>query len=307
MLNIIATILVSIITSLGVMTFNPVSIWDKPSNLFGTASFPTSLAVLTNPNSTDSVATVSHSSQHANANDEIEAIEAKIGITASTPVTNSILAGNGAGSSLWTTHATTTNFTATGLGTFGTLTSTGLGTFASFISQASSTIIGGLTIAGNSTTTNATTTVGAFTSYATSTAYYGAGLTACSGSSFLQWTGGAFDCQPVTTSASAWVATSSTAAALTIGPLNVSAGDTFLIWGKSGYQPDPFTLTLTYKQGTETASTTLDSAINDGSVDGGGSLNVQGYFIATTTTTVRFSIPAGYSAGGWSSLIVQQI
>jgi hypothetical protein len=42
-------------------------------------NFPTSLDSLTNPQGTDSVAAVSHAAQHANANDAIEALEAKVG------------------------------------------------------------------------------------------------------------------------------------------------------------------------------------------------------------------------------------
>jgi hypothetical protein len=42
-------------------------------------NFPTSLDSLTNPQGTDSVAAVPHAAQHANANDAIEALEAKVG------------------------------------------------------------------------------------------------------------------------------------------------------------------------------------------------------------------------------------
>lgn len=42
-------------------------------------NFPTGLDTLTNPTATDEVAVVSHSSQHANANDAIEALEEKVG------------------------------------------------------------------------------------------------------------------------------------------------------------------------------------------------------------------------------------
>lgn len=52
-------------------------------------SFPTSLDTLTNPTSTSSLASPSHSDQHINANDAIEALEAKVGINGSTDV-NSI-------------------------------------------------------------------------------------------------------------------------------------------------------------------------------------------------------------------------
>jgi hypothetical protein len=50
-----------------------------------TTNFPTSIDALVNPTATDSLATVNHAQQHANANDAIEAIETQIGTT-SAPV-----------------------------------------------------------------------------------------------------------------------------------------------------------------------------------------------------------------------------
>lgn len=47
-------------------------------------SFPTSKDDFVNPQSTDSVQTVSHAAQHANANDAIEALENKVGVDNST-------------------------------------------------------------------------------------------------------------------------------------------------------------------------------------------------------------------------------
>jgi hypothetical protein len=47
-------------------------------------NFPTSLDTLVNPASGDNVNSPSHAAQHANANDAIEALEAKVGITNST-------------------------------------------------------------------------------------------------------------------------------------------------------------------------------------------------------------------------------
>jgi hypothetical protein len=46
-------------------------------------NFPTSLDSLTNPTSTDTLASPSHSGQHADANDAIEALEAKVGVDGS--------------------------------------------------------------------------------------------------------------------------------------------------------------------------------------------------------------------------------
>lgn len=52
-------------------------------------TYPTSIDSLTNPTATDSQSTVSHSSQHANANDAIEALQTKVGIDSSAD-TNSL-------------------------------------------------------------------------------------------------------------------------------------------------------------------------------------------------------------------------
>lgn len=51
-------------------------------------NFPTSLDALNNPISTDSMSVVSHANQHANANDAIEALEAKVGINGSAVTTS---------------------------------------------------------------------------------------------------------------------------------------------------------------------------------------------------------------------------
>jgi hypothetical protein len=54
----------------------------------GAISFPTSIDTLTNPSATDSTATVSHSVQHSDANDAIEALEAKVGADSSAVTTS---------------------------------------------------------------------------------------------------------------------------------------------------------------------------------------------------------------------------
>lgn len=51
-------------------------------------NFPENLDSLLNPQPTDSVAAVSHSAQHANANDAIEALEAKVGVNNSSVTTS---------------------------------------------------------------------------------------------------------------------------------------------------------------------------------------------------------------------------
>lgn len=63
--------------------------------------YPSALDAFTNPQATDYMDTTSHAAQHANANDAIEALEAKLGIGASTPASGKLLRGDGAGSSAW--------------------------------------------------------------------------------------------------------------------------------------------------------------------------------------------------------------
>jgi hypothetical protein len=51
-------------------------------------SFPTSLDALTNPAAGDSLTSPSHADQHADANDAIEALQAKVGVNGSTVATS---------------------------------------------------------------------------------------------------------------------------------------------------------------------------------------------------------------------------
>lgn len=159
--------------------------------IFGATNFPTSLDALTNPSGTDSVATVSHSGQHSNANDAIEALEAKLGITASTPISGTVLVGDGTGTSRFSTYATTTSLRSTNI------TATGSSTLQNF------TFV-------NATGTSATTTnfsvsnnlnaITASSTTATTTNFYGADLVTCQSTNALTWTGGKFGCVAISTS-----------------------------------------------------------------------------------------------------------
>ena len=51
-------------------------------------NFPTSLDALTNPQSTDELTNPSHADQHADANDAIEALQAKVGVNGSSVATS---------------------------------------------------------------------------------------------------------------------------------------------------------------------------------------------------------------------------
>ena len=180
MLNVIITAVVGVAMFVGGLFTNaPNNHYDGPNPenriTLGATSFPQNLDSLTNPSGTDSVATVSHSGQHSNANDALEALEAKLGTGASTPVTDSILVGDGTGTSRYTTFATSTRFTATNFlangsttlqaFTFTTATGTSATTTNFFATTASSTNLfftsatgGGITSAGNISATNGTGT-----------------------------------------------------------------------------------------------------------------------------------------------------
>lgn len=185
--------------------------WKNPPLSFGAITYPSSLDVFENPSATQNVATaVSHSTHHGNANDALEAIEAKVGVTASTPVTGSVLAGNGTGSSLWTTYGTTTNFQST-----------------NFVATGSSTLQNFTFV--NATGTSATTT-NFFSTTASSTTFNsstisGAGLITCTGSNFLQWTGGTFACVAASTSGITVVSTTSVANMSTTTLRNIPFGE----------------------------------------------------------------------------------
>ena len=51
-------------------------------------NFPSSLDSLTNPTSSDSLASPSHAAQHANVNDAVEALQAKVGVDSSAVTTS---------------------------------------------------------------------------------------------------------------------------------------------------------------------------------------------------------------------------
>lgn len=70
------------------------------------ANYPTSLDSFTNPSSVDSLSAPSHSQQHSDANDAIEALEAKVGIgtsTAGSATAGHVLVASAGGTTSWTT------------------------------------------------------------------------------------------------------------------------------------------------------------------------------------------------------------
>lgn len=64
-------------------------------------NFPTSLDSFTNPSTNDFLNSPNHVSQHSDINDAVEALEAKLGIFASTPTSGKLLRGTGVGTSAW--------------------------------------------------------------------------------------------------------------------------------------------------------------------------------------------------------------
>ena len=190
-MNIIISALILVLGAFGGFTLNKNSAgsysYDNGGSGYlslGATNFPTSLDSLTNPSGTDSVATVSHSGQHSNANDAIEVIEAKLGIGASTAVSGTVFVGDGTGTSRWSTYATTTNVSTTALES------------TNILANGSSTLQNFTFV--NATGTSATTTnffsTTASSSNAFTASFNGAGLSSCTGQNSLQWDSGVFSC-----------------------------------------------------------------------------------------------------------------
>lgn len=72
-----------------------------------TTNFPTSLDALSNPTGVQNLNNPDHAAQHANINDAMEAVQAKLGIGASTPTSGNLLVGTGVGSATWSKAAPT--------------------------------------------------------------------------------------------------------------------------------------------------------------------------------------------------------
>lgn len=70
-------------------------------------NYPTSLDSLVNPSSSDTTTAVDHAAQHANVNDAVEALEAKLGIGSSVAASGKLLRGTGVGESAWDKDAPT--------------------------------------------------------------------------------------------------------------------------------------------------------------------------------------------------------
>lgn len=64
-------------------------------------NYPASLDAFTDPTTNDFLNSPNHVQQHSDINGAVEALEAKLGISASTPTSGKLLRGTGAGSSAW--------------------------------------------------------------------------------------------------------------------------------------------------------------------------------------------------------------
>jgi hypothetical protein len=100
-------------------------------------NFPTSLDNFTNPSSGNTLDSPSHSLQHSDINDAVEALEAKLGIGASPAGSASagqVLTISAAGTSTWTgqglTQLVPTSVSVTGVGASGSVDSNGAITFS---------------------------------------------------------------------------------------------------------------------------------------------------------------------------------
>lgn len=140
MINVIITVIIASVISIGGLSFFGDNYGGDDH--FGATSFPTSLDVFTNPTATSKTNSPSHATQHANANDAVEAIEAKVGIDGSAVttsfdyklggVTGSDLACSLAGSETLTNKTLTSPLIVTayiGTSTMASSTFTGTSTF----------------------------------------------------------------------------------------------------------------------------------------------------------------------------------
>lgn|SRR3990167_1792012 len=255
-MNYLIALIVGALALVGSWFINPPnSNYDglKPEEriIVGATNFPSSLDALTNPSGTDSVSTVSHSGQHSNANDSIEAIESKIGTGASTPVSGTVFVGDGSGTSRWSTFATTTSIYSTNI------LATGSTTLSDFTFL-------------NATGTAATTTSLAITGVASTSQFYGGHLTACTGSNFLNWTGGDFSCGASSNTITSFSTTTSVAMATATIPTALIPSTDHLFVTITASTTEPATPRILFNSDTTanyTRRTTSSAAATDAKTD----------------------------------------
>ncbi len=241
----------------------------------GSASYPTTLdgsGTLPNPNPTDSVAVVSHSTLHSNENGAIEALEGKVGIGASTPTANTILFGNGTGSSVWSASPTLTDLVLS------TLLVNGSTTLQNFTAQNFT--------AQNSTTSNATTTsihlIGKFTDSSNNFGLNG---------QVLQSTGNGTQWANNTASGVTTILTDATSTSLTsyATTTKMTIGQKMMIWSH-GVVIGNQSIGLYVKPVGSATSTALDKANEQGVGDENTDASVQGVYTAGSTANVEIYV-----------------
>lgn len=257
---------------------------------FGGTNFPTSLDSLSNPSAGDSVATVSHSSQHANANDALEAIEAKVGIGASTPTANTVFYGSGVGTSAWSDTPSLTSLSLSSyLKTTGGVYASSTGVFdGGILSIASSTFNapfrfpslsqGGLYVGTGGLVGSFATTTAVCSGDASCAAFTAIGSTPVNISVI---TGGVTNYFATTTS-------SGSRMYLTLPLISLVAGDEVRIWASSQVVSNGTVLNLQVRPTNYVASTTLFSAKIGDTITS--VLSLLGSWTATTTSNVYIGL-----------------
>lgn len=239
-------------------------------HILGVASYPTTLdgtSTLPNPSATDSVATVSHSALHTNENGAIEALEAKVGIGASTPTLNTLLAGTGTGSSAWTASPTLTDLVLS------TLLVNGSTTLQNFTF-------------GNATGTNATTTsfhlIGKFVDSSNAFGLNG---------QVLQSTGNGTQWANNTSGGVSIVLTDATSTSLTsyATTTKMTIGQKLMIWSH-GTVIGNNTVGLYVKPVGSATSTALDKTQEQGVGDENTDVSLQGVYVAGSTANVEIYV-----------------
>jgi hypothetical protein len=292
-MNVIFTIAVGIAIALGgwgIVTPDEYGGFDA----FGAISFPTSLDTFTNPTASSQTNSPSHATQHANANDGVEALEAKVGIDGSavtsshdyklSGVTGSDKACSLAGTETLTNKTLTspyiTTATASSTNLVGT-TSIDLGSDATgdlFYRDASGDLER-IAIGSN-----------------------GQFLEVSSGLPAWVTTGGG-DTVTVYSATSTSHSTANTIA--------VTANDVLIMWAEFDYAncedggSREVRGSLIYKQSTRAASTTVKSVVDQAGLAVGCNAVAMGTFTATTTENIN--VRAQLDEGDYSSLVVQRI
>jgi hypothetical protein len=288
-------------------TYDDTTVETEKENL-GAVSYPTSLDSFTNPSATDRTNVLSHSSQHGDANDAIEALEAKVGADSSAVTTShdyklSTITGSDKAVSLAGTQTLTNK----------TLTSP----FMTTMTATNSSMYGTTTITGTTTINTSGKALGlTLGSDATGDIFYKNSLGYLTrlgiGSSgqFLLVDSGLPSWQTASPVLDMDLYTSNASGVSSVS-IPITASDELVIWAQFNRSDscvagsaEKVAGSITYRQSTEGATTTVTTVENSGS---GGTIDCTavaiGSFTATTTATI--SVAGVLTDGNTSRLIVQ--